>query len=176
MQDNNVFLEKNITVAAYAQDQLSFVRVYHDFVNGRIYPHLTAIIDVENGRVRGITWDDACVFCGNSQCNEITYNFNGVEQDKKSSGQPTKGCYNEVVPCQLDQDDGGTLCDLNLFVVWTGTDKNGVAFQSSAYRFSQFPKQELGDRFEVPDLPNPLGTGRRRTGAVEVKPMQHFDF
>lgn len=142
-------------------------------MNSRIYPYLTAIIDVEDGRVRYITWDDACVFCGNSECIEITYNFNG---EQKSSGQPTKGCYVEENRCLVEQEDGGTLCDLNLFVVWTGTDRNGVAFQSSAYRFSQFPKQKLGDRFEVPDLPNPLDTGRRQMEAVEVKPIQHLDF
>ena len=43
-----------------------------------------------------------------------------------------------------------------LYVVWTGDDKNGKAFQSSAFRFSAFPEQELENRISdsLPDLPD----------------------
>ena len=34
--------------------------------------------------------------------------------------------------------DDGAVCDLKLYIVWTGTDKNGQYFQSAGLRFSRF--------------------------------------
>ena len=53
----------NITIHAAAQDMLSFLRVYFDPKESRVFPFLTAVIDVSSGIVQGIAWDNACVFC-----------------------------------------------------------------------------------------------------------------
>jgi hypothetical protein len=158
---DSIYKERNITVSAYAQDQLSFLRLYYKFSESRIYPYLTAIIDVKDGHVRGITWDDACLFCGRDECDEITYNFNGHAQDQSSSGQPTKGCYEDESVCNEADGKSESLCDVTLHVVWTGTDAKGVAFQSAAFRFSQFPAQQVRDRFSH-SLPT-LGVGGAAT-------------
>jgi hypothetical protein len=143
---------KNITAGVASQDQLSFLRRYYDYDNGRIYPYLTAIIDVKGGEVIGITWDDACVFCGSDKCEENTVDFNGVEATQKSSGQPTKGCYITEEDCNVADAKNVTSCDLLVYVVWTGTDSDGKTFQSAANRFSNFPASELQTR-QADNLP-----------------------
>ena len=150
------------------QKALSFLRVwmqgekdYGDVKEGKykVYPHLTAIIDVKDGLVRGITWDDACVFCSGFDCDEITVNFEGVMQNKDTAGQLTRGCGNTLTDCSEKHANGGTDCDLVLYVVWTGTDVDGKALLSSASRFSAFPAQELQNRLtqNLPDAVKNVG-------------------
>jgi hypothetical protein len=150
------FRSKNITAGVASQTELSFLRKYFDFEGGLIYPYMTAIIDVKDGIVLGITWDDACVFCGSDKCDENTVDFNGVEATQKSSGQPTKGCHITQEDCNmLVAEDRRTDCDLLIYVVWTGTDSSGKTFQSAANRFSNFQPQELQDRL-TDNLPKVL--------------------
>jgi hypothetical protein len=144
--DNSIFEEANITLGVVSQNALSFLRVYYDRQMTRIYPFLTAIINVDAGRVTGIAWDDACVFCGGGECDEITFDFNGIPQTRATSGQPTGGCFVPEETCNTIVGNSGTECDIILYVVWTGTDVDGKAFQSSASRFSAFPAQEIRDR------------------------------
>lgn len=146
VESGSVFYQRDVTIAAAAQDKSGFLRVYYDAVEARVFPYLTAIIDVDKGMVRGVTWDDSCVFCSSDKCPEITYDFNGAQQTQATSGQPTKGCEVTEDECNVLQSEGETLCDLTIYVVWTGTDSKGVAFQSSASRFSRFPPQELRNR------------------------------
>mmetsp|Transcript_50151 Transcript_50151/g.76277 ORF Transcript_50151/g.76277 Transcript_50151/m.76277 type:complete len:280 (+) Transcript_50151:128-967(+) len=150
-----IFGNKNITVHAASQSALSFQKRYSDGF-AKIYPHLTAIIDVKDGVVKGIAWDDACIFCGKGTCEDNTFDFNGNLGNAEDFGQPVGGCYLKEDECIESVTAGGTDCDLLLYVVWTGTDANGLAFQSSSYRFSAFPAQELSDRFSqnLPDLPS----------------------
>jgi hypothetical protein len=163
----------NITVGAASQQALSFLRVYYDMASKRIYPYITAIMNVDRGNVTSITWDDACVFCGglSEACLENTYNFNGTLQTQETAMQPTKACWISTADCDKAIKEGGgnsssttsstssidspqTVCDLKLYVVWSGTDTNGKALQSQAYRFSQFPVQELSDAITqyIPDF------------------------
>ena len=145
-----MFTRKNVTVGAASQKSLSFLRMYYDADKQRVYPYLTAIMDVHKGEVRGITWDDACVFCGalGDACEENTYSFTGVQQTPESSGQKTKSCYIEKSECDvlLDANPQSRACDLQLYTVWTGTDVEGKALQSQAFRFSEFPVQKSKDR------------------------------
>lgn len=156
-------------MGAASQKSLSLLRVYYDMVHERIFPYITAIINVNRGVVQRITWDDACVFCGglSESCLENTYNYSGVQQTQESSGQPTKACWLPKKTCDeaikggsssakngTALDSPETVCDLKLYVVWSGTDTNGKALQSQAYRFSQFPVQELSDALTkyIPDF------------------------
>ena len=137
---------RNISVGVASQQHLSFLRLYHEFSPssgaGKIFPHLTAIIDVEHGRVRGVTWDDACGFCGGGECTGVTYDYNGVPQTRSSAGQAVGGCPSSEDECAANPES----CDLLLYVVWTGTDADGHSFQSAANRFSNFPAQDISDR------------------------------
>jgi hypothetical protein len=124
----------------------AFQRLYFDNTTKLVYPFLTAIISVNHGAVQGITWDNACVFCTQSECQEITYDFNGNPSTQSQIGQPTKGCYYTTDYCDNVLASNGIDCDLILYVVWTGTDSSGNVLQSSANRFSAFPAQKLQDR------------------------------
>jgi len=137
----------NITVHVSSQKSLSFLRIYHDVKQFRVYPFLTAIIDVDGGVVQGIAWDNACVFCPPDRCAENMFNFEGVPSTElEGVRDPSKGCYFTQEQCNKIIADGGNECDVTLYVVWTGTDASGSQFQSSAKRFSAFPAKRLQDR------------------------------
>jgi hypothetical protein len=119
----------------------------------RVFPFLTAIIDVENGVVKGITWDDACLFCTANDCQPNTFNFQGRLASEEEALQPVGGCGVLTDACATLQAENSVGCDLLLYVVWTGTDSQGNDFKSSAYRFSAFPAQSWTDRISqnLPD-------------------------
>mmetsp|Transcript_24314 Transcript_24314/g.30584 ORF Transcript_24314/g.30584 Transcript_24314/m.30584 type:complete len:239 (+) Transcript_24314:120-836(+) len=128
-------------IFASSQKKLSFQRKYYD-KNFGIFPHLTAIIDVKDGIVQGIAWDDACVFCGNDLCKENTYRFDG---SPASLREPTKGCYIPISDCDAIHNNGGDKCNLKIHVVWTGTDVDGKYLTSSNKRFSLFQPKQIQD-------------------------------
>ena len=142
------------------EHSLSFLRLYYDPNKKFVFPYLTAIIDVRDGIVQGIAWDNACVFCSSENCLENTFNFNG-ELTPDLAGQ-SKGCYLTKATCnslkEAKDATTGTTCDVQLFVVWTGTDDQGNVFSSSGNRFSAFPPGRIQDRINalIPDinLPN----------------------
>jgi hypothetical protein len=133
---------------------LSFQKLYYGS-DDKVYPHLTAVITVNEGVVTGITWDNACVFCSAEECQDNTYGFDGGLATEEEAQQPVGACSISVPECK---DSEKAECDLLLYVVWTGTDSNGRDFTSSANRFSAFPKQTWSDRFNLvaPDWFNNL--------------------
>lgn len=158
----------NVTIHVSSQKTLSFQRIFYTPTSGtgRVYPYLTAIIDVKDGVVIGITWDDSCLFCGKDVCFENTYDYNGNLGNQETFGQPTKGCYVTQEECTKSMAEAAAdktvkpLCDILVYFVWTGTDADGKALQSSAFRFSSFPEQEIKNRIfdNVPDLPAGVGS------------------
>lgn len=154
---STVFARKNITVMASSSTSVSFLKLYYDSAK-KIFPFLTAIINVQRGTITGITWDNACVFCGGfaQTCEENTYSFNGVQQTQATAEQSTKSCYFTKEQCEemLKTEPNATGCDITLYTVWSGTDYNNNAFQSQQYRFSAFPPQQITDR--VTQLLNPF--------------------
>lgn len=139
----------NITVFTASQTSVSYLRLFYDSTNNFTYPHLTAIIDVSNGVINGITWDDACIFCDAGKCRENTLDFSGnmTYQNKTSGVGPTKGCYFTKEQCDTIVAKNGTDCDLSLYVTWTGTDNTGKALFSSNSRFSAFTEKSVQTQF-----------------------------
>jgi len=137
----NFGLSSHIFVAS--QSSLSFLRRYYDDTTERIYPYLTAVVDVKDGVVRGIAWDDACIFCEQAECTPNTYNFDGSLATTEKISQPVDGCSFTKVQCEGFVIDGSNTCDLNFFVVWTGTDVYGSVLLSSDSRFSMFPPNRI---------------------------------
>lgn len=82
----------NVTIHASSQNVLSYQRMFYETNGGagRIYPYLTAIIDVREGDVKGITWDDACLFCSDDKCVENTYDFDGNLGTREEFQQPVR--------------------------------------------------------------------------------------
>eukprot|EP00571_Detonula_confervacea_P012126 CAMPEP_0172313488 /NCGR_PEP_ID=MMETSP1058-20130122/20296_1 /TAXON_ID=83371 /ORGANISM="Detonula confervacea, Strain CCMP 353" /LENGTH=272 /DNA_ID=CAMNT_0013027145 /DNA_START=53 /DNA_END=871 /DNA_ORIENTATION=- len=141
--DPNMFNADATHIFAASQASLSFLRRYYDKTAERIYPFLTAIIDVQDGVVRGIAWDDACIFCEKSQCVPNTFNFDGSVATTEQISQPVGGCYFSINDCKGFVVDGSNNCDLKLNVVWTGTDENGKVLLSSGSRPSMFPPNRV---------------------------------
>lgn len=143
----NNFFNKNATqIFAASQSALSFQRRYYDTTTNSIFPYLTIIVDVVDGAIRGIAWDDACVFCKKDKCIPNTYNFDGTVASPEQASQPTKGCYLTKAICDGFQASGNDICDLKLYVVWTGTDVNGNVLMSSDSRFSAFPPNRIQEK------------------------------
>ena len=154
----SVFYQSNLTITATSQTGVSLLRQYYDTANRRIYPFLTAIVDVDGGTVRSVSWDEVCpVFCsgsGSANCAENTYNFTG---DPQTGFAASTGCWITQTQCDAEYATS-TECDLTIYVVWTGTDKNGVAFQSAGNRFSQFPPQDNSTYAFPKSSPTPSGS------------------
>jgi hypothetical protein len=131
---------------------VSFQKIYIDTEN--VFPELTAIIDVEDGVVKAISWDDGCLFCPDSECSTNTYGYDG---EAANVGTPVGSCGTTRSDCDAGVTNQSTGCDLKLHIVWTGTDGNGLAFQSSAYRFSAFPNQDWSDNLNLPTSLADLG-------------------
>jgi hypothetical protein len=58
---------------------------------------------------------------------------------------------------------------VTIYTVWTGTDTNGEAFKSAAYRFSAFPKQDWTDNipsFNIPTSFEDLGVSFEDLGVT----------
>jgi len=142
VKQKNVFLP-NVSVHVASQQQMSFIKRYYDEDNSKIYPFLTAIIDVKDGVVIGVSWDDACLFCGFSECEENTYDFYG-NQVNQTTIPYTKGCYVTKEDCEAYFEKNidsvyENKCALNIYFVWTGTDVDGNPLRSYNSRFSAFP-------------------------------------
>lgn len=122
---------------------LTFLRRYYDETTKRIYPYLTAVIDVRDGVVRGMAWDDACIYCEKNECVPNTYNFDGNPATTEQTSQPVNGCSYTVNECAQFLAGDNNVCDLKLKVVWTGTDLAGRALLSSDSRPSSFPPNRI---------------------------------
>ena len=142
----------NISVFAASGASLSFLRRYYEQNQGLIYPFLTAIVNVKDGVVNGIAFDDSCGFCPPDACLENTYGFDGLP----ATVEPSRGCSMTKTTCDEIHGAGGNQCDLQLYVVWTGTDEDGNVLNSADSRFSLFEPRALQDRFLglLPEMPN----------------------
>jgi len=145
--------DKPAQIHVESQQALSFIRRYYDNETKKVFPYLTAILDVSDGEVVGIAWDNACLFCENDQCEENTYDFSGNEVVEPQKDQ-TKGCSISKNVCEDFVQKGLNRCDLNIYFVWTGTDKDGRSLHSAGSRWSAFPPSSLPkfDLSKISDL------------------------
>jgi len=114
--------------------------------DGLVVPFWTAILDVDNGRLNSIYWDDGCYECDDSQCINAT------------CAVPVSTCY-EVTYTGFST--GGTNnCDLKIYIGWKGQDKDGNYLTSSARRLSAFRSYSLSSVYntakstKLPSIPS----------------------
>jgi hypothetical protein len=138
-EDNLLRNFTNPSVHVESLGELSFIRRYRGFDNGvpRTFPYMTAIITVDMGEITGITWDEGCTFCTESECVDNTYDFTGAQ--KVGGG---KACYVDDTTC-VNGDTVSEVCPLQIYTVWTGTDADGNFLKSAELRFSQFKSYSL---------------------------------
>ncbi|CAK4073173.1 unnamed protein product [Aphanomyces euteiches] len=114
--------------------------VYKMYTNskGKAYPILTAVVTVKQGEIQGISWDDGCYLCDYAECDANIYStpysplLNSVLGDGST-------CYHTPIQCA----NTTGLCDLAIYIGWTGTDANGDYLSSAGMRISQFQKYSV---------------------------------
>ena len=125
---------------------LSYQRAYRMTLNNSrpvTFPLMMAIINVNKGKVQGIVWDDTeCSWCASNKCASNTYDFAG--HPVANTG---KACFLDDAECNINRFKNGTivskLCQMTVFVVWTGTDSQGRYFRSAAARFSRLAAAQV---------------------------------
>eukprot|EP00904_Undaria_pinnatifida_P009121 jgi/Undpi1/5339/HiC_scaffold_2.g00620.m1 len=107
----------------------------------RTFPIHTAIITVDQGEVTGISWDDGCHFCGSANCEKNTYDYNGGTLLPDSG----EDCFWLDSECNQEGTDAkvSALCQLTVYVVWTGTDAKGNYFTSFSKRLSMYADETV---------------------------------
>jgi len=115
----------------------------------QVIPVLTAIIQVKNGAVTGVDWDDGCFFCseGDPECTAYALNSS---YSVSPTGESSFSCAqsNFTSSCVQETSTPFTnVCDLKLYVVWSGTDSQGNSFASAGLRFSQYRAYGIGSLY-----------------------------
>jgi len=119
------------------------------------FPVLTAILQVDEGKLVNITWDDGCYFTDGSvsssvqDCVTNAYAINSTaalemdEVEPPARGSDT-GLTQESCDSELD-----FFCDLAVYIAWTGRDKNGNYFASAGRRFRIFRDYALQPQYDA---------------------------
>ena len=128
---------------------LSYQRAYRQVVNSTssttttttsvTFPLQMAIVHVENGEVQSVVWDNSCAWCGAARCAHNTFDY------ASSAVVPSDGknCFVSDDSCVVSATAVEQLCELNVFVAWTGTDADGARLQSAQSRFSLLSEWQL---------------------------------
>lgn len=120
----------------------TFYKLYSSAA-GRVYSYVTAIISVKQGVIQGVTWDDGCYFCDAATCEPNLYRF--ATNVSSQLGDQGYTCYNSMeTTCKSEN---SSICDLTVYVGWTGTDSKGNYLSSAGMRMSQFKKYSIGSFF-----------------------------
>ena len=113
--------------------------------SNHFFTYLTAVINVEKGVVKSISWDDGCLTCFASGCgqNSVITTEGRLhlisESDTRYRAYRGNNCFQVSTDCA----EGKKNCDLTIFLVWEGSDKKGRVFHSSNLRLSRFQSGSL---------------------------------
>jgi len=100
--------------------------------SGVTFPASVAIIHLVEGKVDQITWDNGCFFCSDSDCKSNTYKYDGSKRSTVDGD-----CYVQ------DDDCTESKCHVKVYVVWTGTDKDGNYLMSQQKKLSNFQSYDV---------------------------------
>ena len=83
-----------------------------------VFPQLTAIVSVAQGKVTGVSWDDGCYMCsaGSVECQENAYHNGTIVTSAKFGNRRSCG----VARAHCEQFPAS--CDLTVYFSWQGTD------------------------------------------------------
>ena len=140
-----------VEVSCHGQNNL-FRRLYT--VDGKSVANvMTAIVSVDKGRVHGVTWDygtsvSACWFCGGPGDNRCQHN--AYSSSHANVTMVPISTYDSVTygldcmqPVRSTCNDPRN-CDLQIYVVFSGTDKDGRYMKSASRRLSRFASYSIG--------------------------------
>lgn len=156
LQINSTTVGNGMGVIVESMGKLSYQKAYRYVLSsGAVtFPLMMAIIKVNKGTVTDIIWDDdSCSYCDPMYCFPNVHDFNG--NIIPSLG---KSCFKQDSTCTFTTSNTtkvngqlvtttfpatSTLCELNVYVVWSGTDANGITFKSDSFRFSRMSGDQL---------------------------------
>lgn len=122
-------------------------------------PVYTVIISMSSGVINFITFDDGCIFCATNGADCLLTALNSTSSTVLADStftacrQASSSCYTGSVTSNSSSTNSSgstnsssrgsvtipsSSCDLRLFVVWSGTDRNGQFLSSINRRFSRF--------------------------------------
>mmetsp|Transcript_20063 Transcript_20063/g.33122 ORF Transcript_20063/g.33122 Transcript_20063/m.33122 type:complete len:231 (-) Transcript_20063:129-821(-) len=120
------------------------------------FPILVAVINVDMGTVKNVTWDDGCYFTDgdvSTTTQECIANAYSSTTTSALSTIPAPGVGTDTaISEQSCSSQGSTFCDLAVYVTWTGRDVDGNYFGSVGRRFSIFRDYGLKPQFEAMQL------------------------
>lgn len=123
-------------------DALSVGKIYKQDEN--VVSVYTAVMHVKDGELEGITWDDGCFFCEEDSASCIATSMTWAGEPISTGNLAGKGCAQSKAECGQDP----AQCGLKVYVVWTGTDKNGRFLTSAGTRFSRFKQYSTGTLYK----------------------------
>lgn len=106
-----------------------------------LVPFVSAVVNLRDGAIHSIVWDNLCANCGSSEC--------ATSQAALDDKMVPSGAYREssgtcgVTATELAGKERAT--DFKVFLTWAGTDVDGRPAKSSAFRFSKFAGATLRD-------------------------------
>jgi len=132
----------DVTIHVQVGGKKSFQKLFRHSLDGQpvTFPYMTIIIDLQDGKVENLVWDDGCHFCSSNRCIPATRDFDGnvVTEDFLDD------CYLADEDC-ITGTTVSEACTLTVYVVFAGTDSNGIAMESANLRFSRFREGALSD-------------------------------
>ena len=141
---DNVYVQLSLTSKTYDErkniTQYSIPKLYTgSLANNGVFNIMTAIITLDKGVVQSISWDDNCNTClKNCLDNSVLKNGTDLvlitDNTANYNVYSGKNCYNERADC----DKEGANCDLQIYLVWSGSDSKGRVFESSNVRMTRF--------------------------------------
>jgi len=135
----------SVSFGVQSYDYTTLNRLYFNNSTQQVFPNpVTVIIDVDDGTVTSTTFDDSCIYCEADRCVPNTNTFGG----RSVSGDIySDSCYLTVSECDELVKSDSTACDLSIFIVWTGFDKNGKLLDSVNSRFAAFSSTTIREQF-----------------------------
>lgn len=131
-----------------------------DGTYGRTFSIFTAIISVDKGKVNGIAWDDGCHFCAHTYCDTNTFDYGTSNSTIPDSSEDCFWEDNRICVDPTDPSLVSDVCQLQVYVVWAGTDSKGNNFQSQQKRLGNFAGRSVGNY--ITDTSNTFTTAAQR--------------
>lgn len=156
MNADAVYVQLSAVKAATDSDEEVTVNSVPKLYSGNMkyfhaFSHLTAVITLEEGVVKRVSWDDGCHTCYPDKCEQNSvYMKDGTltlinPEDAVYGPYAGKNCYTSKSDCTKNPE----ACDLHIYVVWTGTDSEGRVLQSANLRLSRFQSGSIQSAINV---------------------------
>ena len=143
MKSNATYIQLHAVMSTGSTEEEVTVRSVPKLYTGSMVQNsafkvLTAVITLNKGTLYSITWDDGCHTCFPASCRQNSVLDDGGVTIIQPSDELGAYAGENRFETQSTCSDNPDSCDLQIFVVWTGTDSKGHVLQSANLRLSRF--------------------------------------